>query len=131
MQTDVYKNNQEAKRIVVTEFGTKAVPDPCQSIFQRFIIKEQKSFKKNISHKFLFCKFDSFVRVSSVFNPFGSLSDNSMISVYPFGDEYYTFTESPVVHRIDPKTLETKNKVNNIVIKSLLTNEIDVCLFFR
>jgi hypothetical protein len=25
-----------AQRIVVTEFGTKAVPDPCQTIFQRY-----------------------------------------------------------------------------------------------
>lgn len=35
IQTDVYKKNHAAKRIVITEFGTKAVPDPCQSIFER------------------------------------------------------------------------------------------------
>lgn len=34
-----------------------------------------------------------------------------MISVYPFGDEYYTFAETAVIHRIDPKTLETTGKV--------------------
>ena len=34
-----------------------------------------------------------------------------MISVYPFGDEYYTFAETTVIHRIDPKTLETTGKV--------------------
>lgn len=39
------------------------------------------------------------------------ISDNSMISVYPFGDEYYTFAEAPVMHRIDPKTLETTGRV--------------------
>ncbi|XP_014224940.1 carotenoid isomerooxygenase isoform X1 [Trichogramma pretiosum] len=85
IQTDVFKKNQAAKRIVVTEFGTRATPDPCQSIFER---------------------------VSAAFHPAENLSDNSMISVYPFGDEYYTFTESPVIHRIDPKSLETINKVN-------------------
>ncbi|XP_008211130.1 carotenoid isomerooxygenase isoform X1 [Nasonia vitripennis] len=85
IQTDVYKKNHAAKRIVITEFGTKAVPDPCQSIFER---------------------------VSAAFNPAENMSDNSMISVYPFGDEYYTFTESPVIHRIDPKSLETLRKVN-------------------
>lgn len=85
VQTEVYKKNKAAQRIVVTEFGTKAVPDPCQSIFNR---------------------------VAAAFNPAESLSDNSMISVYPFGDEYYTFTESPIIHRIDPKTLETMGKVN-------------------
>ncbi|XP_058806677.1 carotenoid isomerooxygenase isoform X2 [Phymastichus coffea] len=83
VQTDVYKMNHAAKRIVVTEFGTKSVPDPCQSMFNR---------------------------IASVFRP--ASSDNSMISVYPFGDEYYTFTESPVIHRIDPISLETLDKVN-------------------
>lgn len=39
------------------------------------------------------------------------ISDNSMISVYPFGDEYYTFAEAPVMHRIDAKTLETTGRV--------------------
>ncbi|XP_017759905.1 PREDICTED: carotenoid isomerooxygenase isoform X1 [Eufriesea mexicana] len=84
VQTDVYKKNNAAQRIVVTEFGTKAVPDPCKSIFQR---------------------------VAAVFKPEND-SDNSMISVYPFSDEYYTFTESAMIHRIDPKTLETTGKVN-------------------
>lgn len=27
------------------------------------------------------------------------MSDNAMISVYPFGDEIYAFTEAPVIHR--------------------------------
>lgn len=84
VQTDVYRKNKAAQRIVVTEFGTKAVPDPCKSIFQR---------------------------VASIFKP-GDESDNSMISVYPFCDEYYTFAETAVIHRIDPETLETKAKVN-------------------
>ncbi|XP_008559794.1 carotenoid isomerooxygenase [Microplitis demolitor] len=85
IQTDVYKKNHQAKRIVLTEFGTRAVPDPCQSIFHR---------------------------VSAIFNPADNASDNTMISVYPFDDEFYTFTEFPVVHKIDPVTLETKDKVN-------------------
>jgi hypothetical protein len=36
LQTQTYKRNIAAQRIVVTEFGTKAVPDPCQTIFQRY-----------------------------------------------------------------------------------------------
>lgn len=50
------------------------------------------------------------------------MADNSMISVYPFGDEYYTFTECPVIHRIDPKSLETLDKVVsfiNVVVTKL------------
>lgn len=37
LKSDVYKKNWEAKRIVVTEFGTKAMPDPCHSIFDRSV----------------------------------------------------------------------------------------------
>ncbi|XP_059486295.1 carotenoid isomerooxygenase [Neocloeon triangulifer] len=85
LQTKAFKRNHAAQRIVVTEFGTKAVPDPCQSIFQT---------------------------VAAIFVPGESLSDNAMISIYPFGDEYYAFTESPIVHRIDPRTLETKDRIN-------------------
>lgn len=35
LQSDTYKKNQAANRIVVGEFGTSIVPDPCQSIFER------------------------------------------------------------------------------------------------
>lgn len=35
VQTEVYKRNMAAQRIVLTEFGTRATPDPCQSIFCR------------------------------------------------------------------------------------------------
>lgn len=35
LKSDAYRKNQAANRIVVTEFGTACVPDPCQSIFQR------------------------------------------------------------------------------------------------
>lgn len=34
-----------------------------------------------------------------------------MVSVYPIGDEFYTLTEYPFMHRIDPKTLETIDRV--------------------
>lgn len=71
IQTDSYKNNLAANRIVVTSYGTATVPDPCQTIFQRF---------------------------SSLFIS-DPINDNSNISIYPFGDEFYAFTESPVIHR--------------------------------
>jgi len=38
LQTETLKKNTAANRIVVTEFGTSAVPDPCNTIFQRFVI---------------------------------------------------------------------------------------------
>ncbi|GFG41003.1 hypothetical protein Cfor_12599, partial [Coptotermes formosanus] len=36
LKTQTYKRNMAAQRIVVTEFGTRSVPDPCQTVFQRF-----------------------------------------------------------------------------------------------
>ncbi|XP_037298340.1 carotenoid isomerooxygenase isoform X2 [Manduca sexta] len=85
LQSNTFKKNRAANRIVVTEFGTKAVPDPCHTIFDR---------------------------VSALFNPGESISDNAMISLYPFGDEIYAFTEGPVIHRIDPVTLDTLERKN-------------------
>ncbi|XP_063533390.1 carotenoid isomerooxygenase [Cydia strobilella] len=85
LQSNTYKRNQAAQRIVVTEFGTSAAPDPCHTIFDR---------------------------VSALFDPGESMSDNAMISLYPFGDEMYAFTEGPVIHRVDPVTLDTLGRRN-------------------
>ncbi|KAL3862653.1 hypothetical protein ACJMK2_008607 [Sinanodonta woodiana] len=37
LKSDTYKANMAAKKIVVSEFGTFAVPDPCQSTFKGFL----------------------------------------------------------------------------------------------
>jgi carotenoid isomerooxygenase len=50
--------------------------------------------------------------VAALFSPGETMSDNAMISVYPFGDELYAFTEFPVIHRFDPKTLDTLDRVS-------------------
>jgi hypothetical protein len=36
------------------------------------------------------------------------MSDNTMITVYPFDGSLYTFYESPYVYRIEPNSLETQ-----------------------
>lgn len=82
IQTDSYKTNLAANRIVVTSYGTKTMPDPCQTIFQR---------------------------VSSTFAE-DPINDNSNISIYPFGDEFFAFTECPIIHRIDIDSLNTVGK---------------------
>lgn len=47
-----------------------------------------------------------------MFKPGEGTSDNAMISIYPFGDEYFAFTESPVIHRVNAETLSTEGKLN-------------------
>lgn len=37
LNSGCYKENMEHNRIVVSEFGTIAVPDPCKNFFQRFL----------------------------------------------------------------------------------------------
>lgn len=35
LRSDTYNSNIEANRIVVSEFGTMAYPDPCKNIFSK------------------------------------------------------------------------------------------------
>lgn len=37
LQSDAYKKNSERDRIMVSEFGTVAMPDPCKNFFMRFL----------------------------------------------------------------------------------------------
>lgn len=35
-----------------------------------------------------------------------------MISIYPFGDEMYAFTENPIIHKINKVSLETEERLD-------------------
>ena len=64
------------------------------------------------------------------------MSDNAMISVYPFGDELYAFTEFPVIHRFDIKTLDTVERVSDKTVSHAKQRqsrplEVFVRIFFR
>uniref|UniRef100_A0A3Q4BMQ2 Carotenoid-cleaving dioxygenase, mitochondrial n=1 Tax=Mola mola TaxID=94237 RepID=A0A3Q4BMQ2_MOLML len=37
LHSDAYTKNSEQDRIVMSEFGTLAMPDPCKNFFQRFL----------------------------------------------------------------------------------------------
>ncbi|CAG7717119.1 unnamed protein product [Allacma fusca] len=89
VQTNSHKNNLAAKRLVLSEFGTLAAPDPCQTIFHR---------------------------VSAIFttNMEELMTDTANISIQPFGDEVYTLAETGYAHRIDLESLDTTLKVNLI-----------------
>ncbi len=40
------------------------------------------------------------------------MSDNTFITVYPLGRDYYCYYESPFAHRVDPDTLRTLARVD-------------------
>ncbi|CAH1376482.1 unnamed protein product, partial [Tenebrio molitor] len=85
LQSEELKRNRAANRIVVTNFGTRGVPEPCRTIFHR---------------------------VAAVFDPKLEPADNSLTSIFPFGDEIYALTENPVIHRVNPETLDTEGRVS-------------------
>ncbi|XP_050347256.1 carotenoid isomerooxygenase-like [Nymphalis io] len=92
LNSETLKKNKKANRIVITEFGTKSVPDPCHTIFDR---------------------------ISSIFDPMAFITDNAGISVHPFGDQVYAMTEVPTVFRINPKSLETierKTLIDSLIV---------------
>lgn len=41
LRSDSFVSNSEKNRIVVSEFGTVALPDPCKNIFARFFSRFQ------------------------------------------------------------------------------------------
>ncbi|CAH0714172.1 unnamed protein product, partial [Brenthis ino] len=92
LNSKTFNKNRKANRIVVTEFGTRSVPDPCHSIFDR---------------------------IASTFTLEDYFTDNAGISVQPFGDQIYTMTEIATVYKIDPDSLETldrKTLINSLIV---------------
>ncbi|GFY54121.1 beta,beta-carotene 9',10'-oxygenase [Trichonephila inaurata madagascariensis] len=83
LRSDSYTMNMKANRIVSSEFGTRGVPDPCKTIFQRFF---------------------------SLFN-LENLTDNDLVNVILYADEPYACSESNCIWKIDPDTLESLEKV--------------------
>uniref|UniRef100_A0A8C2TRJ4 Retinoid isomerohydrolase n=1 Tax=Coturnix japonica TaxID=93934 RepID=A0A8C2TRJ4_COTJA len=83
VRTDAYVRAMTEKRIVITEFGTYAYPDPCKNIFSRFF-----SYFKGVE-----------------------VTDNALVNVYPVGEDYYACTETNFITKINPDTLETIKQV--------------------
>ncbi|XP_053307679.1 carotenoid-cleaving dioxygenase, mitochondrial [Spea bombifrons] len=83
LQSDSYTTNKSENRIVISEFGTLAMPDPCKSVFERFMSK----FKL-------------------------TSTDNCSVNYVQYKGDYYVSTETNFIRRVDPKDLETLEKVD-------------------
>ncbi|XP_044126150.1 beta,beta-carotene 15,15'-dioxygenase isoform X1 [Bufo gargarizans] len=86
LRSDTYNCNMEANRIVVSEFGTMAYPDPCKNIFAK-----------------------AFTYLSHVVPEF---TDNCLINIIRFGNDYYASSETNFIRKIDPQSLDTLEKVD-------------------
>uniref|UniRef100_A0A3Q0RBV4 Beta-carotene oxygenase 2b n=1 Tax=Amphilophus citrinellus TaxID=61819 RepID=A0A3Q0RBV4_AMPCI len=84
LSSDSYQTNKEHNRIAVSEFGTVTMPDPCKNFFQRFLSRFE-------SHK---------------------PTDNANVSFVTYKGDYYVSTETNIMHKVDPETLETLEKVD-------------------
>ena len=40
------------------------------------------------------------------------MPDNANVSLYPYGDGLYALTETPFIHKVDPLTLDTLERVS-------------------
>ncbi|XP_072011916.1 carotenoid-cleaving dioxygenase, mitochondrial-like [Engystomops pustulosus] len=83
LQSDSYTQNKSANRIVASEFGTLAMPDPCKSAFDRFMSK--------------------FKIIST---------DNCSVNYVLYKGDYYVSTETNFMRMVDPETLDTLDKVD-------------------
>ncbi|XP_004437134.1 PREDICTED: beta,beta-carotene 15,15'-monooxygenase [Ceratotherium simum simum] len=86
LRSDTYNANIEANRIVVSEFGTMAYPDPCKNIFSK-----------------------AFSYLSHTIPDF---TDNCLINIMKCGEDFYATTETNYIRKINPQTLETLEKVD-------------------
>ncbi|KAM4827968.1 carotenoid-cleaving dioxygenase, mitochondrial-like isoform 1-T1 [Thomomys bottae] len=84
LQSDTYKANRAANRIVISEFGTLALPDPCRNIFERFMSK---------------------------FIP-PIMTDNTNVNYVRYKGDYYISTETNFMNKVDIETLDNTEKVD-------------------
>lgn len=83
LQSDTYKANSAGDRIVISEFGTLALPDPCKNIFERFM---------------------------SRFEP-PVMTDNTNVNFVQYKGDYYMSTETNFMNKVDIETLGRMEKV--------------------
>nr|XP_020454650.1 beta,beta-carotene 9',10'-oxygenase isoform X2 [Monopterus albus] len=84
LQSDAYRKNSEKDRIVMSEFGTLAMPDPCKNFFQNFLSRFEKI----------------------------EATDNASVGFVKYKGDYYVSTETNFMHRVNPENLETVEKVD-------------------
>ncbi|XP_039769493.1 beta,beta-carotene 9',10'-oxygenase isoform X1 [Ornithorhynchus anatinus] len=84
LQSDTYLANSSHDRIMVSEFGTLALPDPCKSLFERFVSKFETP----------------------------KITDNTSVNYVQYQGDYYISTETNFINKVDLETLERTKKVD-------------------
>ncbi|KAF2354965.1 Carotenoid oxygenase [Trinorchestia longiramus] len=84
LESEAYKLNHRANRIIMSEFGTVGVPDPCLSLYD----KCAAFFMPALLQK--------------------KRTDNCSVNVLQLKDQLVAMTELNIVRAVDPATLQTK-----------------------
>ncbi|KAG7282268.1 hypothetical protein CRUP_033795 [Coryphaenoides rupestris] len=84
LSSECYQANSEHNHIMVSEFGTVTLPDPCKNFFQRFLSRFELP----------------------------KATDNASVSFVTYKGDYYVSTETNFMHKVDLETLETTKKVD-------------------
>ncbi|XP_060919915.1 beta,beta-carotene 15,15'-dioxygenase [Labrus mixtus] len=86
LRSDTYKANMAANRIVVSEMGTMAYPDPSKN----FVFKAITFLNHTVP----------------------DFTDNGASNFMKYGNDIYATSETNYIRKIDPVTLETQEKVD-------------------
>ncbi|XP_047206163.1 beta,beta-carotene 15,15'-dioxygenase isoform X2 [Girardinichthys multiradiatus] len=86
LRSDTYNTNMGENRIVVSEMGTMAYPDPSKN----FIFKAITFLNHTVP----------------------DFTDNGSSNIIKYGDDYFATSETNYIRKIDPVTLETQDKVD-------------------
>ncbi|XP_075308477.1 beta,beta-carotene 15,15'-dioxygenase isoform X2 [Odontesthes bonariensis] len=86
LRSDSYNSNMAANRIVVSEMGTMAYPDPSKN----FIVKAITFLNHTVP----------------------DFTDNGASNFVKYGNDYYAVSETNYIRKINPVTLETEDKVD-------------------
>ncbi|XP_074549550.1 beta,beta-carotene 15,15'-dioxygenase [Halichoeres trimaculatus] len=86
LRSDTYKANMNSNRIVVSEMGTMAYPDPSKN----FIFKAITFLNHTVP----------------------DFTDNGASNFIKYGNDIYATSETNYIRKIDPVTLETQDKVD-------------------
>ncbi|XP_068160085.1 beta,beta-carotene 15,15'-dioxygenase [Antennarius striatus] len=86
LRSDTFKANMAANRIVISEMGTMAYPDPSKN----FIVKAITFLNHTVP----------------------DFTDNCGNNFIKYGNDYYATSETNYIRKIDPVSLETQEKVD-------------------
>ncbi|XP_076014027.1 beta,beta-carotene 15,15'-dioxygenase [Genypterus blacodes] len=86
LRSDTYNSNMAANRIVVSEMGTMAYPDPSKN----FVFKAITFLNHTVP----------------------DFTDNGASNFIKYGNDFFATSETNYIRKIDPVTLETQDKVD-------------------